>query len=674
MDARDLRRCAGASAVLAVVVVVGLAMAPSRVAAQTGIRNTKHNLSATSTNTVRATGESGICVFCHVPHHARSDAPLWNRGSSAATYTPYTSPSLQGATGQPTGYSKLCLSCHDGSIAIGAVLVMPGTSTPGTIAMTGTGAGGVMPAGASLTGTNLMSDHPVSFVFDQNVRTNDGELADPATLGPSSLPLSEGATPGVRNTMQCSTCHDPHTDTSPKFLRQSARGRTTNLCLTCHTKPGWSLSTHEASPASVAIGGTTATVSEHACMSCHAPHAPDGAQRLLRAGALAGVSTIEETCYQCHKAGSVGQNIQSEFAKTSKHPVASTAYAGKHNPVFITQPPTGLPENVLLQPGVSAPDARFTDQMHVECVDCHNPHRATKASKLEGMRGIDLAGSIVANVRNDSSAAGPSQQYAVCFRCHGDSYATALPATLASGLTPKNKRTEFQPGNSSQHAVGGVGRNASANLNAQLTPNGLSVNAVLKCTDCHNSNAYAATFGKVVPAVGSSSGPHGSTNASLLRANYLRTWTTGQVYNANNFALCFRCHNEAALMGTSTNFFTAGGRNLHQRHLNKWLGNTGAICMSCHYNQHSNEQTTTTQYNINGTTYMTPPPGTPTRLVNFSPNNVRVGTRPRPEWWLNTSTRERRCYVECHSVSGGTGGGKIHSPLGYTPSASGDLP
>lgn len=653
-----------------------LAATPASGGAQTGIRNTKHNLSAPSLNPVRATSETQICAFCHTPHRARTDAPLWNRGPSAATYTPYTSPSLQGATGQPTGYSKLCLSCHDGTIALGAVLVMPGTSTPGTIAMTGTGAGGVMPAGRALLGTDLMSDHPVSFVFDQTVQTNDGELVDPATLAATPLKLSEGATPGVKNTMQCSTCHDPHTDALPKFLRRSARGRTTNLCLTCHTKPGWSLSTHEASSASVTIDGTTAAVSDHACLSCHAPHADPGAQRLLRAGAVAGVSTIEETCYQCHKAGSVGQNIQAEFAKTSKHPVASAGYAGKHNPVFITQPPAGLPENVLLQPGVSAPDARFTDQQHVECVDCHNPHRATKASKLEGMRGINLAGSIIANVRNDSSAAGLSEQYAVCFRCHGDSFATALPATLASGLTPKNKRTEFQPGNSSQHAVGGVGRNASANLNAQLTPNGLSVNSVIKCTDCHNSNAYAATFGKVVAVAGSPSGPHGSTNASLLRANYLKTWTTGGVYSANNFALCFRCHNEAALLGSQTtatsNFYSSSYGNLHFLHLKKWISNSGAICMSCHYNQHSNVQTTTTQYNINGTTYTTPPPGTPTRLVNYSPNNLPVGTRPRPEWEFDSGTKTRRCYVVCHKPTGETGG-KSHWGYSYKP-ASGDLP
>ncbi len=672
MTARGVRRRVCAT----LIATAWLAVMPASGGAQTGIRNTKHNLSAPSLNPVRATSETQICVFCHTPHSGRTDAPLWNRNLSTATYTPYTSPSLQGATGQPTGYSKLCLSCHDGTIALGAVLNTPNTSPPGTIAMTGTGAGGVMPAGRSLIGTNLMNDHPVSFVFDQTVRTNDGELVDPATLAATPLKLSEGATPGVENTMQCSTCHDPHTSALPKFLRRSARGRTTNICLACHTKPGWAASTHEASSASVTIDGTAAAVSEHACMSCHAPHADLGAQRLLRAGATAGVSTIEATCYQCHTAGSVGQNIQSEFLKTSRHPVANATYAGRHNPVFITQPPTGLPENVLLRPGVAAPDARFTDQMHVECVDCHNPHRATKASKLEGMRGINLAGTIIANVRNDSSVAGLSQQYAVCFRCHGDSFATALPATLASGLTPKNKRTEFQTTNSSHHAVGGVGRNSSANLNAQLTPNGLSVNSVIKCTDCHNSNAYAATFGKVVAAVGSPSGPHGSTNASMLRANYLMTWTTGGLYSANNFALCFRCHNEAALMGspatTTTNFYDAGRGNLHYFHMIGSIGKSGAICASCHFNVHSNQQAPNTQYNINLAVSNTPPPGTPTRLVNFSPNNLPGRNRLRPEWWFNTVTKRRECYLVCHTPTGGTGGNS-HGGSSYQP-ASGDLP
>ena len=649
----------------------------STAAAQTGIRNTRHNLSAGSTNTVRAASETELCVFCHTPHGGRVDAPLWNRDASSATYTPYTSPSLQGSTGQPDGYSKLCLSCHDGSIALGAVINVPNTSASASIATIGTSGDGTMPTGATRVGTNLLNHHPISFVYDEAVRSNDGELVDPAALATGPVKLYEGATPGVRNTMQCSTCHDPHTDALPKFLRLDPRGQTGTLCLRCHVKPGWSGSAHGSAASSAAIGGVTAPVSTHSCFACHTPHAPAGAERLLRAGAVSGASAIEQTCFQCHQAAGPAKNLQAEFSKSSRHDVANGATAGRHRPVFITTPSTGLPENVLLQPGNTAPDGRFTDAQHVECVDCHNPHRATAANKLEGMRGISITGAILATVRNDSSAAGPSEQYALCLRCHGDSYATALPASLPSGLAPRNKRTEFQPTNSAFHPVVSPGRNRSANLNAQLTPNGLSVNATVRCTDCHNSEAFSTSTGRVTPVAGSPSGPHGSSNSPMLRANYRRA-PGATTYSANNFALCYRCHSATVLLGAtsgaSTNFDDQinGRDNLHDLHLRNRIDKTGAVCASCHFNIHSNQETSTTQYNINGVVSTTPPLGTPTRNVSFHPNIRGIGGRARPEWWFNTATRERRCYLACHTETGGLGG-TVMDGLQYRP-PSGDLP
>ena len=168
-----------------------LGAAPA-VAQVTGIRNTKHNLSAASGNPVRATTESQVCVYCHTPHSARVDAPLWNRSSPTSNYVPYTSPSLQALPQQPNGFSKLCLSCHDGSIAIGSVLNPPNPSVSTTIAMTGTGAGGMMPAGRTLLGANLTNDHPVSFVYDDITASDDGELVTGVAAARSSL--YEGAT------------------------------------------------------------------------------------------------------------------------------------------------------------------------------------------------------------------------------------------------------------------------------------------------------------------------------------------------------------------------------------------------------------------------------------------------------------------------------------------------
>ena len=535
--------------------------------------------------------------------------------------------------------------------------------------MTGTLGDGTMPTGNTRIGINLLNHHPISFVYDAALATNDGELVAPTALASGPVRLYEGGTPGVRNTVQCSTCHDPHSNAIPKFLRLDPRGTSGNLCVTCHVKPGWSGSAHQSTTKTVTIGGVGATVATHSCFACHTPHAPLGAQQLLRAGAASGISAIEQTCYQCHQALGPGKNLQGEFTKTSRHAVASVATAGRHRPVFIAPP---LPENVLLRPGIAAPRTPFVDALHVECVDCHNPHRATAANPLEGMPGISITGAVIPSVRNDSSAAGLSEQYAGCLRCHGTSFATALPATLPSGLVPRNKHTEFQPANSSFHPVAARGRNRSTALNAQLTPNGLSVNAMIRCTDCHNSEAFATTTGRVVRTPsGAPSGPHGSARPSILRANY-RSALGVTFYSSANFALCFSCHSETALRGTSSNFFDfSRGTNLHDTHL---TGSSNAICASCHFNIHSNVAAATTQYNINGTVYTTPPPGTPTRLVAFHPN-VLGAPWPRPEWWINTVTRERGCNLECHGRAGEVGGGRtMDAGENYTPSAAGDLP
>ena len=86
--------------------------------------NTKHNLSVSGTGTTRALTETRICVFCHTPHNAEASSPLWNKGLEPQTYQVYASPTSKvvqklGITPQPSGPTKLCLSCHDGTIALG---------------------------------------------------------------------------------------------------------------------------------------------------------------------------------------------------------------------------------------------------------------------------------------------------------------------------------------------------------------------------------------------------------------------------------------------------------------------------------------------------------------------------------------------------------------------------
>lgn len=194
--------------IITVAVLAGVGLSGLSQAAGT-IVGSKHDLKAISG------GE--ICIVCHTPHNAdisTTDAPLWNHTLTTASYTLYASPTLNATTiSQPTGVSKLCLSCHDGTVAPDAFAGHAGT----TVLPVGTGGN---------LGVNLKKSHPVSFIYDDTMATADGELALPSTL-------PTGWVNGGK--FECSSCHDVHNKTGfqAMLLKDNAASA---LCLTCHTK------------------------------------------------------------------------------------------------------------------------------------------------------------------------------------------------------------------------------------------------------------------------------------------------------------------------------------------------------------------------------------------------------------------------------------------------------
>lgn len=179
-------------------------------AAGAGIQGTKHDFSAAGY------GSNEICIFCHASHNTQNipDAPLWNHQSTTATYTLYSGPGTLNATmGQPGSVSKLCLSCHDGTVAIGNF----GTITNNTNYI----------AGKSNIGTNLTNDHPIGFTYDSTLVNADKGLVQPTVVTQAGLPL-------FSNKMECSTCHGVHDNTYAPFLRKA--NAASALCLTCHIK------------------------------------------------------------------------------------------------------------------------------------------------------------------------------------------------------------------------------------------------------------------------------------------------------------------------------------------------------------------------------------------------------------------------------------------------------
>ena len=177
-----------------------------------------HDFSIASWNT---TGQ--ICIVCHAPHNADvsvNDAPLWNHQSTVATFTPYSSASLNATVGQPDASSKLCLSCHDGTVAVDNF----GGVTTGTFFLTG----------RTLIGTDLNDDHPVSFIYDVALAIDDGGLADPTSTN-SGLggTITEDLLIGSK--VQCASCHDVHNGSGIDDLLIKSNAQS-DLCLTCHIK------------------------------------------------------------------------------------------------------------------------------------------------------------------------------------------------------------------------------------------------------------------------------------------------------------------------------------------------------------------------------------------------------------------------------------------------------
>jgi hypothetical protein len=148
---------------------------PVTLFAQGSIVQSAHNLSASGPGSVRAASENSICIFCHAAHSSGNSNGMWNRRASNATYIPYSSSTAIAQPGQPTGDSVLCLSCHDGTIALGEMI-----NRSNAVVMSGGNAR--MPQGRGLTGTDLRNDHPISFQFTTSLAAQNDELASPGTF------------------------------------------------------------------------------------------------------------------------------------------------------------------------------------------------------------------------------------------------------------------------------------------------------------------------------------------------------------------------------------------------------------------------------------------------------------------------------------------------------------
>ena len=199
-----------------------------------GVVGTVHDLSASGPNHV--TQSKDVCSFCHLPQGNPAglfqSIPIWNHETTQQQFTSYSSSSIQGMmNAQPAGPSLVCLSCHDGTVAVGALHELPveggqdnySQSTGGVSSFTG------MMEGPAKVGSNLSSGHPISIAYRDD---RNRDLRPPSEL--QGVRLFPSNTRGSK--VECGSCHDPHNfgipgSTAP-FLRVTKQGSA--LCFSCH--------------------------------------------------------------------------------------------------------------------------------------------------------------------------------------------------------------------------------------------------------------------------------------------------------------------------------------------------------------------------------------------------------------------------------------------------------
>ena len=183
------------------VLAVGLMLVAGMVTA--GIDGSKHDFEATAWT-------DEICEACHTPHNGNTSfvAPLWNHVVTSATYTLYSSATLNGTKGQPGDVSKACLSCHDGTVAVDSF----GGSTGSTYI-----------TGNANFSTDLSNDHPIGITYETGAGT---EMKNTISIAAVQLWDSK---------VECASCHDLHNTAGNSYLLVNTNTGSA-LCLACHDK------------------------------------------------------------------------------------------------------------------------------------------------------------------------------------------------------------------------------------------------------------------------------------------------------------------------------------------------------------------------------------------------------------------------------------------------------
>lgn len=562
------------------------------------------------------------CAYCHAPHSG-SVRGLWNQKLTTQTYTTYTSTTEKNSGRQPKlgGDSNECLSCHDGTVAVGDTVAYGQVTMQGSMRT------------EDVFGSNMQPSHPFSLAqpLKDSVDLAASLVANRTTVDPT------GAVRLIGGNVECTSCHNPHVQSkdlvSLNFLvRDSSSGQ---LCLACHDPArqmsgqvnplaDWPASAHALSTGMIspkALLGSYTTVAGAACISCHTPHNAGAGARLLRA-------FNEQDCLTCHNGGS------------SVSPMASWANVANE----YATPKVGHPFPTTSNPHDAAETTLLNNNRHATCVDCHSAHGSQPVGVFPPAPLIRVSQKDVAGINavDGVSVLTPAvNQYDNCLRCHGTSSGKQVqpiygyfPVRAVSAGDPLNLIPQFAISATSSHPVM-HSRSSSlpqpsllANiLNLDGATQGRAMGTQIFCTDCHNSDDNRE-FGGAGP-----NGPHGSKWTHILERRYefSQAATPGQLISNlfpnpdlsvnGPYGLCGKCHDLSNQIVKNTSW------NQHSNHIN-----AGFTCSTCH-----------TAHGMGAAS------GTITgeRMVNFDVNVVaQNGVLP-----VSYNRGANTCVLVCHQVA-----------------------
>jgi predicted CXXCH cytochrome family protein len=597
-----------------------------------------HNLGPGSSSPLTGSRPDS-CAYCHAPHSGLNSG-LWNQKLTTQTYTTYSSNTEKNNTTQPSlgAVSNQCLSCHDGTVAVGATVAYGQVTTRGSM------------LSADVFGSNMQSSHPFSLALP--LQDNIDLVASLAASGSTADPTH--AVQLINGNVECTSCHNPHVQAkdpiSLNFLvKDSSSGQ---LCLACHdptrtiggqSNPlaDWSTSAHALSTSKIspqALLGSYPTVATNACISCHAPHNASGPTRLLR-------GQNEQDCISCHNGG------------TNVSPMAP--YAN----VFAeyATPKVGHPFPASTNPHDATEAVLLNNNRHATCVDCHNAHGSEPVgvfppAPLMRVSQKDVAG---VSASDGTTVLTPAvNQYENCLRCHGTGSGKQtlpiygyFPVRAVSAGDPLNLIPQFAVTATSSHPV--MHTRSSALAQPSLLANMLNLDGItpgramgtqILCTDCHNSDDNREFGGS------GANGPHGSRWTHILERQYQfsQTVTPGSAISNlypnpdlsvnGPYALCGKCHDLANQIMKNTSWAN------HADHIN-----TGVSCSTCHTAHGMGAASGT----ISGE-----------RLVNFDGNVVAPNGALPVSYNRATNTCTLVCHQVAHNSDGSVSAAGVHKVPG----------